>query len=101
MDPNNQNTNQTQENPKSIGPAIGIIIIIAIIVLGGLYFWNQRQKQNINPQTPASEDEVTNQLQAQSSSDELDSIDADAKATNFNSIGGEVDSAERAAAEDQ
>ena len=62
---------------------------------------NQRQKQNINPQTPASEDEVTNQLQAQSSSDELDSIDADAKATNFNSIGGEVDSAERAAAEDQ
>ena len=94
MEPNNLNQ---AENQKSIGPAIGIIIIIAIIVIGGLYFWSQRQKQNITPRTPAESqnDEYETQLQTQGSSDELGPIEADARATSFNEIGGEVDTAER------
>ena len=29
-------------NKSGVGPIIGVIIIIAVIVLGGLYFWGQR-----------------------------------------------------------
>ena len=31
-----------QQNKSSIGSIIGTIIIIAMIVLGGLYFWGKR-----------------------------------------------------------
>ena len=32
-------------NEGSAGPVIGIIIILAVIVLGGLYFWGQRTNE--------------------------------------------------------
>jgi H+/gluconate symporter-like permease len=36
------NQNMEGGSGSSAGPVIGIIIILAIIVLGALYFWNQR-----------------------------------------------------------
>lgn len=98
MEPQSQNPmSPAPQMPtdKSVGPAIGIIIIIIIIVLGGLYFWGQRvnnqpalQSQNENV-TPGAD---INELQNQSSSDDVSSIEADLKATNFDSLGTEVNS---------
>lgn len=95
----------TQKEERSIGPAIGIIVIIAIIILGGLYFWGQRLAQQPNTtvqeqtQTPVTQtqEEVTpgadlNQLQNQGSSDDLNSIQADLNSTDLNNLGTEVNS---------
>lgn len=85
--------NQTQTS--STGPAIGIILIIAIIVIGGLYFWSQREKNN-SVENGTQQDQTTQELQKQSSSDDVNSIEADLQATNLNNLGTEVDSAESA-----
>lgn len=93
----------TKKEEKSIGPAIGIIVIIVIIILGGLYFWGQRLAQKPapvveqQPQTQQEVPEVTpgadiNQLQNQSSSDDLNSIQADLNTTDLNNLGTEVNS---------
>ena len=37
MDTNNMNNHE-----GSTGPIVGVIIILAIVVLGGLYFWGHR-----------------------------------------------------------
>mgnify|MGYP003468544631 CR=1 FL=1 len=57
MEPNN--TTQTAVEPKgdkSIGPAIGIIIIILVMVVGSLYFLSERMKERRQPTPPAQND---------------------------------------------
>ena len=41
----NQPTIATKER-KQIGPIVGTAIILAILVLGGLYFWGSRLNRN-------------------------------------------------------
>lgn len=36
---------EPQQNKSSIGSIIGIIIIITVIILGGLYFWGKRVEE--------------------------------------------------------
>jgi flagellar basal body-associated protein FliL len=43
---NTEQTNKVKENKSSVGSLIGTIIIIAIIILGGLYFWGKRIEEN-------------------------------------------------------
>lgn len=54
MEPQNthEGANHTQE--RSVGPAIGIIIIILSLVIGSLYFFAERMKQNRNTPQPTS-----------------------------------------------
>lgn len=92
------------ENKSSIGSIIGTIIIIAIIVLGGLYFWGKRveesrAKQNLigetttqaeNSSTTTTEQDEINQIQQTSNSDDISSIEADLNATNIDDLDAEV-----------
>ncbi len=86
MEPNNSNMNANGEG--SIGPVIALIIILAVIVLGGLYFWGQRTSNNttdiygnpISTSTPATD----------STSDTSAAIDADLKATDLNGLDSEL-----------
>lgn len=107
MEPQNQdpmmNTTPPTQGEKSVGPAIGIIIIIAVIVIGGLYFWGQRATTKSN-ETNTTETGATVQddqniidLKNQSSSDEIDSIQADLEATDLDQLGSGVDSIEASA----
>lgn len=77
----------------SIGPIIATIIILAILVLGGLYFWNQRTSQinnaNLNNQpvsTSTTTDAAVNVINQQSTSDNTASIEADLKATDTTNV---------------
>lgn len=46
--PNTLQENTTTEK-KTFGPLIGIIIIVVVLVIGGLYFWgSQLNKQVVN-----------------------------------------------------
>lgn len=57
------------------GPMIGIIIVVIVLILVGLYFWGERLRSG------DTEDSATSALQEPSVSDELGSIEADLGAT--------------------
>jgi len=67
---------------KSVGPVVGIIIIVIVLVIGALYFWGAQ----LNRQSP--EDTSTPPL---SSSDSIENINADLTATAIQSIDRDVD----------
>jgi len=80
---------------KAIGPAIGVIIIILVLILGGLYFWGERMNKGSeipNPQVEnsATPDTQTQNLQQQSSSDDVNAMDADLTATDLSNLGTET-----------
>lgn len=85
MEPNNEN---------SVGPVIAIIIVLAMIVLGGLYFWNERSKMNsINDSLPQSTaDEVAASIEKQSTSDDTGAIESDLNNTQVDNVDQELQS---------
>lgn len=105
MEPQEQAPFQTpippqSENKSGIGSIIGVIIIIAIIVLGGLYFWGKRvEESRLNQEllgipaeqtnSTSTEDDI-NQIQTTSSGDDFSSIEADLNATNIDDLDAEV-----------
>jgi len=106
MEPQNQAPIMTPplapHEEKSVGPAVGIIIIIFIIVLGGLYFWGQRLEM-IAPATSDAPQEETvaadasaqaelMKIKLQGSGDDVSSMEADLNATNVDSLGNEMNS---------
>ena len=88
-----------QENKSSIGSIIGTIIVIAIIILGGLYFWGKRidearlQKDLVsgeNTQVEADENMEANTIKSVNSSDDYSSIEADLNSTNLDNLDAEL-----------
>lgn len=86
-----------EQNKSSIGSTIGTIIIIAIIILGGLYFWGKRieesrAKENlITNFTPGTGEAIaTTPASGVSPADDLNSIDADLNSTNLDNIAPEL-----------
>ena len=92
-----------QKNESSIGPIIGTIIVIAIIILGGLYFWGKRideakLKQDLvtieeEVPTPQASDEnlEANAIKSVSASDDVTSLEAELNATNFDGLSAELE----------
>jgi hypothetical protein len=86
-----------EQQKSSIGSIIGTVIIIAIIILGGLYFWGKRieeskLKQNLVSGTttePTSMNEAA-VIKSVSSSDDLNSIQTDLNNTNLSNLNAEV-----------
>jgi len=74
-----------EEKKGGMGSMIGTIIIIAIIILGGLYFWGKRiQDSKINQElTSENADEVAN-IMSITREDDLNTIEADLNSTNLN-----------------
>lgn len=86
-------TGETMNKKSSVGPLVAVIIILALIIIGGLYFLKERSAQQVY--TPPQEqqaqqiqetDPVTASLNKQGSSDDLESIESDLKATNIDGI---------------
>ena len=85
-------------NKSGIGSIIATIIIIAIIILGGLYFWGKRVEESQSAQNMVND--TTAQATATQSeaaairtvtpADDLNSIDADLQATKLDNLGAEV-----------
>jgi hypothetical protein len=90
-----------EETKKTgIGSIVGTIIIVALIVLGGLYFWGKRLEESKNVQdmtgqqnqvqTMSAEEQQLQSIRTTSSSDELSSIEADLNATNLDNLDTEL-----------
>lgn len=69
-------------NKGSVGATIGIIIILAVILLGGFYFWEAREKED----RVLGTEEMINELNSQSSSDDPEAIRADLESTNYEDL---------------
>ncbi len=94
----------SDEDEKSSGALIGTVIIIVVLILGGLYLWNNKmQEEQIDrmledgpmieggEMMPAADaDAATAALSQQGTSDETADIEADLNATNFNEMDGEL-----------
>jgi hypothetical protein len=74
----------TDPNKKSLGPLIAVIIILSLIIIGGLYFLKERASQKVYPATTT--DSVTESLNKQSTSDDLNSIEKDLNNTNIDNL---------------
>lgn len=66
------------------GPIIGAIVILAIIILGGLYFWNQRVGEGV----PTNE--TIENINMQSDSDAAAAIEADLDAIDIENLDAEL-----------
>lgn len=85
FNPNQMPPMPGQAEKKSMGPLIAAIIILALIIIGGLYFLKTRSSQPVYTPTPTG-DSITESLNTQSSSDSLNSIEADLNATDLNNL---------------
>lgn len=81
--------NLTEHRESSAGPVIGTIIILAVIVLGGLYFWGQRAGSQAMEE--AEVNEVVNGIMTQSESDATADIEADLEATSIDDIDAQLE----------
>ncbi len=89
--PNQMNTEtQTPTNSEPKGPLIGIIIIVVLLIIGGIFVWMSRTDTdtningNNNIGTTLTENEIVNlpdpsvdALNTQSDSDEIEAIESD------------------------
>ncbi len=76
MDPL-QTTTPPASEPKSFGALIGIVVVIALIVSGGVYFITQRSTDNTDSNATSTQGE----LPPLSQEDDVDSIESDLNAT--------------------
>lgn len=86
-----------QNNENSAGPVIAIIIVLAMVVLGGVYFWGERQnslepstESAMNAITESNVEEAASVIESQSTSDDATSIQSDLENTNIDSIGSDL-----------
>lgn len=86
FNPNQMPGMPVQTEKKSVGPLVAVIIILALIVVGGLYFLKERSSQNTYVPPVPEGDNVTASLKKQGSSDDLKSIEADLNATDLNNL---------------
>jgi hypothetical protein len=85
FNPNQMPGMPVQTEKKSVGPLVAVIIILALIIVGGLYFLKERAAQTTYVPVPEG-DSVTQSLKKQGTSDDLKSIEADLIATNVNNL---------------
>ena len=89
FNPNQMPPLRGEMEKKSSGPLIAVIIILVLIIVGGLYFLKQRTSQDVyTPPTTSTDDvdSVTMSLKNQGNSDDLNSIETDLNATNFDDL---------------
>lgn len=85
---------QAPQEEKSMGALIGSVIVIAVIVIGGIYFWMTRSGESTAPattETPSlgqtvAPDQETAALLNQGTSNEVSDIEKDLNATNFDNL---------------
>lgn len=91
---NNLGTPNMIPDKETKGPMVGIIVIIILLVIGGIYLWQSRTAPEVINITSTSTDPTTQELGIQSTSVELEDIEADVESTNLDNLDSELDSIE-------
>ena len=85
MEGEQNNVNMGRESGGSAGPIIGVIVILAIIILAGLYFWVERASDKA-----MMTDEIVESINMQSDSNAAAAIEADLDATEIENLDSEI-----------
>lgn len=104
-----QTESQNKETPESfslshhnhVGPILGVLIVVLVLILGGLYLWGSmiaknEQRAYMERSIPNNEPETTRAntdkqiLDTTSSSNDLDAIYADLESTNLDDLDSEL-----------
>ena len=102
--PNLMNQNFQGGAPKSsMGPIIGSIIVVLVVVLGGLYLYGQQLGNKAPNEEPvvtpkevsAAADQATISLGAQGSTDSMTEINKDLTATEVSNLDAEMQSVDQ------
>ncbi|MBI2046006.1 MAG: hypothetical protein HYT28_01115 [Parcubacteria group bacterium] len=85
------------EPEKPIGPAIGAIIIVLVLIIGAFYFWGSKLEKTLPVDENATAEEVLavpdtslQSIQTQGNSDEIDAIEQDVNATDLQNLNSEL-----------
>ncbi|MEK7178796.1 MAG: hypothetical protein AAB727_00905 [Patescibacteria group bacterium] len=86
-----------EHKPLAAGPVVGVIIVIIVLILGGLYFLGQRVAREgfFEPtaeEIQATPDEALNALTEIGTSDEVPAIETDLNATPLENLDAELNS---------
>ncbi|MBI4121066.1 MAG: hypothetical protein HY457_02335 [Parcubacteria group bacterium] len=81
----------------SVGPTIGIVVVVLVLVLGALYFWGKKlvEEESLTP-PPTEEailgatDPALESLQSQGASDEVTAIEEDLGKTDLGTLDTEL-----------
>lgn len=80
-------------NPQSShGPVIGVVIVIIVLLVGAFYFLGQLAPLSPVDIVPNEETATGTEMTPTSSSDEIDAIEADLEAEDFEDIDAELNS---------
>ena len=83
-DTNTDNAPIMPEHHGSSGSIIAAIVILAVIIVGALYFWGQRGVNDMGT------NETVEEINTQSDSDAAAAIEADLDATDLDSLDAEL-----------
>lgn len=87
-------TQNMQPTEGTNGPVIGIIVVIVVLIVGAFYFFTRiNEIQDVPQELPLTEEEVST-TPPPSSSDEVDAIENDLEAENFDDIDAEMNALE-------
>jgi hypothetical protein len=76
--------NVSVERSGSVGSLVAVIVILAVIVLGAVYFWNHRASNAVGT------DDNLEAITTQSSADDTASIEADLNSTDVDNLDAEM-----------
>ena len=92
---NTANNENEMGNGKPIGPPIGTIIIVLVLIIGAFYFWGSKLEKTTSPaidenmtaeEVLAKPDVSLDALQTQGTSDEIGAIEQDINATDLQNL---------------
>jgi len=94
-----------EPQPSHVGPILGVLIVVLVLILAGLYLWgatlSEKQEQTVPRQIENNEPETVRAeadaqiLDTVSTSDELGSIEADLESTSIDGLDAELDEIDR------
>jgi len=94
-----ETTIEPHNEHKPVGPAIGTIIIVIILIIGGFYLWGSKIDKQVGGLIDSSKsaedivaepDTATENLNQQSNSDEIDAIANDLNNTDLTNLDQEL-----------
>ena len=95
----------SKDHHSHIGPILGVLIVVLVLILGGLYLWGgtiSETGEMVEPQSIENNEPETVRAEADeqilnttSSSDEIEAIEADLESTELDELDAELDEIER------
>ncbi|MFA6415885.1 MAG: hypothetical protein WCW56_00165 [Candidatus Paceibacterota bacterium] len=74
------------QNNEGQGPMIGVVLIMAILIVGGVYMLFTRLNQNPQSAPTSGPNATTGEVNIEGTSTDVNSIEADAAKVNTNSL---------------